>query len=121
MKYINDGISDVETWEEARFLARLDYELHRGQEIDIGWYVVHDDVYHNTQDVAGETRAVLSDRSGNCLEVDLRNSCDEYLDPYWDLEIDQSELPEGTGGPWTHGPSYRILESSSDRMEGISA
>lgn len=107
MKRISEKSLDVETWEEAHFLAELDYALNRGNEIEVGYVVVMED--DDTKDVLGPFRVRLDFTNKGCLH----NACDEYLDPVWDVT---SLEADGPIGPWTHGPSYRVLESTRHRM-----
>ena len=107
MSYINTRCTDVETWAEAKFLARLDYELHLGHEVvvsDVTTYINDDSCDH-----VGTFRVRL-DETDPC---DLGNATDEYLDPYW--EVTMLDQVEGTS-PWAHGPSYRVLEWPNVRV-----
>jgi len=102
MSHINELCTDVETWDEARFLAELDYELNFSSELTVGSLTVYrgDD----SCDLEGPFRVKLERTPAS----DLMNTCGEYLDPYWDVR--PLETLEGTS-PWTHGPSYRVLEA----------
>ena len=102
---------DVETWEEARFLARLDFELVRGSEITVDRYlVIEDDDSHELFD---EVRFKVG-TTHNRWEEELQRRYYEYLDPAWDLE---AVNPADVGAalyPWTEGPSYRVLEAVAE-------
>jgi hypothetical protein len=99
--------TDVETWDEARFLAELDYSLNKGTTFQVSTftnYVGDDSVDHYG---AFEVRLEKTD----CGDLNHRN--DEFLDPYWDVAV----LGEnGHEYAWTFGPSYRVLESARNRI-----
>lgn len=102
MATLHTNAIDVETWEEAQFLARLNYELALGAEFLSNNVVVYID--DNPVDLPDPTRVRL-DRTE---DSDVVSACDEYLDPNWDITI-----LDGTQGEsaWTYGPSYRVLEA----------
>ena len=104
---INERCTDVETWDEARFLARLDYELNQGAELTMSCVSAYVD--EDSQDFGGP----LQVRIEKTQDSDLMNSTDEYLDPYWDLEV---VSPFTGSSPWGHGPSYRVLADCRDRL-----
>jgi hypothetical protein len=96
--YLNRFCTDVETLEEAEFLAELDYQLHLGCEFKVDYlsFYLGDDQH----EVNGPqtVRLEKTDRDSRARRID------EYLDPYWDVDG-----PDLVRGGWTHGPSYRIL------------
>jgi hypothetical protein len=84
-----------------------------GAELKVSYVSVYID--HDSHDLGGPWTVRL-DATGN--STDLENSTDEYLDPYW--EVTALEPMKGRS-PWTHGPSYRVLESARERIDSDGA
>jgi len=102
MSHIDTASTDVETWAEAKFLAELDYELHRGTEFTVDTFTIY--VGDNPVDFGVPVQVRLE----KTAHSDLMHSVDEHLDPTWEIEV----LSDHEGdGAWTFGPSYRVLES----------
>lgn len=94
--------TDVETWAEAKFLAKLDYELLLGTIITVEGFTNY--IGHDSVDHCEVARARLEKTSTN----DINHSIDEYLDPYWNIEALSHHEGESA---WTFGPTYRVLEN----------
>jgi hypothetical protein len=101
---INTASTDVETWAEAKFLAELDYELHRGVEFTVDTFTIY--VGDDQVDHGGPVQVRLEKTDPS----DVTHRVDEHLDPYWNIEVLSDHEGDG-GGAWTFGPSYRVLES----------
>lgn len=99
----------AETWEEARYLARLEHELLVGQEI-----VVRDLYSSEGHDKRGcfVVRLLPADY------WDIEGSgCYDCLDPNWDIEpvCEESKVIFAAANSnheciYIGGPSYRVLE-----------
>lgn len=99
---------DVETKVEANFLAQLDYELALGSVVEMEWACVSTEHGDHQEDVGPIQCRLLPSKS-------LSHYIDEYLDPYWEIEIVDEKTKaymdaKGLGAPWTIGPPYRVLE-----------
>ena len=103
MKHLNELCTDVETWDEARFLAELDYELHLGAVFTVNTYTTY--VADDSVDHCDVVRVRLEKTPTSDL---IHHQIDEYLDPYWDIDVLSAH--EGSGA-YTFGPSYRVLEA----------
>jgi len=111
MEFVNARCTDIETWAEASFLARLDYALHLGTEFEVGYVSgFFNDV--DTGDFEGPWRVHLD----HTADGDLMHRNDEYLDPYWDVTVLE---PLDARSTWCHGPSYRVLEFARHRLEKV--
>ena len=110
MEYLDTNSTDVETWEEARFMATLDYELNKGAMLTVGEFTT----YIDDDSVAHCELALV--RLEHTSSTALHHSIDEYLDPYWEISV----LSEHKGeSAWTFGPSYRVLEMARGRVESV--
>ena len=107
----NERTLDVETWAEAWYLARLDYELNLGRSLTVDGVVAY--VGDDGQDYFGPFLVRLEKTDAESL----RHSVDEYLDPYWDVTVLDDFDADGA---WSYGPSYRVLESARKRIQAAS-
>lgn len=100
--------TDVETWDEAHFLARLDFELVRGSEITLDcYYVLEDDVIEDVFD--SEARFTVTTAKG--WEDEIARESIEYLNPAWDLKTVNPTVWQNSDSTWAEAPSYRVLEA----------
>jgi len=114
--------TDVETWDEALFLACLDYELARGQNITVDNYIIYND--DEASDHQDNTVFRVDDLDFRTLpdgDWGLRNKiCSDHLDPVWDLEVMVDEPGSAAedldGIRYCYGPSYRVLEAVKKRI-----
>lgn len=110
---INERCTDVPTAQEAVFLARLDYALHKGNPIRVSF------LSNGERDWDGDFVVLLDmDMDMEDIEGGWRWN-DEYLDPYWGVTpvndaakaaLEESRASSDYEGVWTYGPSYRALE-----------
>lgn len=105
---MNGRETDVETLEEARFLAQLEYELALGGEVTAAFMTAW--AGDDQHELYGDFRVRVAPTHPSWRE-DVR---DEYLDTWWDVELAvpaeaAAHAAQGLGSPTIDGPTYRIL------------
>lgn len=99
-------MQDAKLTQQAEALALADYQKAIGTALTVRMLTGYkgDDSYDFD---SGEYLVRVTDTP----EDDLNHWVDEYLDPYWNVEIvgNHPEL-EGYRSFWTFGPSYQIAE-----------
>ena len=100
---------DVETWEEAHYLARLDYEFVRDHQFTVEFWIAmeDDDSVESFQDIPFRM---------DPDDLELDHTTDEYLDPVWGLLAVNPVDLEGSTSPWCYAPSYRVLEAVKEKF-----
>ncbi len=103
---------DVATAADAERLARQAHAGAVGTIIRVGYVMGYqDDGSHEFYAPAGETIAV---RVMPTDDQSLTHWNDEFLDPYWDVElVDRPEfIPAGADNFWIDGPSFRLIATA---------
>ena len=86
---------------EAKAVA--DFKAMVGEIITVTSVTGYDD-HDNSQDFYGEFKVKVT----STPESDIRHWCDEFLDPYWNVDIVEPvpDVLKGCRSFWTYGPSY---------------
>ena len=96
--------------DDAAHNAKVDYAGALGTVIAPEW------VYGYRQDDAVDIAACgkVQVRVIKTAPTDILHWSDDYLDPYWDVEVvsDPENILRGASSLWVHGPSYRVAEDA---------
>jgi hypothetical protein len=105
------------TKEECRARARADYEAVKGKLIRVEYLMGYLTNGQDSQEQDFEKSIVV--RVEETTPGDIDHWVDEWLDPYWNVTIVQTDHPElpkgGLVGCWVFGHSYNTKNDDSDR------
>lgn len=108
MTVLDTSDRPVVSADEARARARADYETHLGQVIEVQFLegYVGDDSQEWRSDPPFLVKVIETDAES------LNHWCDEFLDPYWNVEVidDRGVVPPEAHSHsfWVYGPSYEV-------------